>query len=620
MEKSSVLEYPVLGIDLGTCFSCVYGYKNGHFVVVPCETGGNTTPSVIQYKENGIVCGMGAKSTIRSNATNTIYDVKRFLGLPYNQCEGIIGHERYGFRCLPYDPTMVYEMKVGENTLFKTPEMVDADFLRYLVSCAEAHLGYRTEGVVITVPAFFQYSQTDATIRAAQAAGLHVYQTICEPSAAAIAVTPIPTMDEKYILVYDLGGGTFDVAIIRSSLREYNIVGNNGHPFLGGRDFDQVVFDIAARRLATVGVDITAWRANKLARLRTYCEQAKKELSSSNAFEFDFEEFGVETDVPLFITRTQFQDGIRRYIQLSIDICDAALQGAGVHLVQGRDSILLVGGSSKIPLVRAMLEEHYGRIVRADNNPDEDVAKGACLLALKHYCDEHDPPLPNPSPVMIPHSFVMRPVGISFGNGQVDEILPAGTPCNEERERVGNNFVIATTVHVYCRDLQEREWRRIAKFTVNAFHGAAYIRLVLNEMGRLRYSVGVVGREPMFQNTLEIAKEDADAIVQFNRKNIAIQRGLQTLRADLERERTNVPPRDDIVRELNRGIAFLESDNAFRVQLDGLNQYVENLHRWYLTLRPSLVCFVTSLREKQPNPKTGSDLALSFGTISVLCG
>ena len=614
------MEYPVLGIDLGTCFSCVYGYKNGHFVVVPCETGGNTTPSVIQYKVNGIVCGRGAKSTILSNAENTIYDVKRFLGLPYNQCAGIIGHEHYGFRCIRYDPTMVYEMKVGENTLFKTPEMVDADFLRYLVSCAEAHLGYRTEGVVITVPAFFQYSQTDATIRAAQAAGLHVYQTICEPSAAAIAVTPIPTMDEKYILVYDLGGGTFDVAIIRSSLREYNIVGNNGHPFLGGRDFDQVVFDIAARRLATVGVDITAWRANKLARLRTYCEQAKKELSSSNAFEFDFEEFGVDSDVPLFITRAQFQDGIRHYIQLSIDICDAALQGAGVHLVQGRDSILLVGGSSKIPLVRAMLEEHYGRIVRADNNPDEDVAKGACMVALKHYCDKHDPPLPNPCLVMIPHSFVMRPVGISFGNGQVDEILPAGTPCNEERERVGNNFIIATTVRVYCRDLQEREWREIAKFTVNAFRGAAYVRLVLNEMGRLRYSVGVVGREPMFQNTLEIAREDADAIVRFDRQYIAIQRGLQILRADLERERTMVPPRDDIVRELNRGLAFLESDNAFRVQLDGLNQYVENLHRWYLTLRPSLVCFVTSLREKHPSPKTGSDLALSFGTILVLCG
>ncbi|KAM7458296.1 hypothetical protein BLSTO_00955 [Blastocystis sp. subtype 1] len=613
------MEYPVLGIDLGTCFSCVYGFKNGQFVAVPGEAGGNTTPSVIQYRANGIVCGRGAKNTIRGNAENTIYDVKRFLGLPYDQCAGIIEHERYGFRCIRYDPTMVYEMKVGESMLFKTPEMVDADFLGYLASRAEAYLGYHPEGVVITVPAFFQYSQIDATIRAAQAAGLHVYQTIYEPSAAAMAVTPIPTLDEKYILVYDLGGGTFDVAIIRSSLHDYNVIGNNGHPFLGGRDFDQVVFDIAARRLATIDVDITTWNANKLARLRTYCEQVKIELSSSNAFQFSFGEFGVDADVPLYITRAQFQEGIRRYIQLSIEICDAALQRAGVHLMQGRDSILLVGGSSKIPLVRAMLQEHYGNIVRADNNPDEDVAKGACLLALKGYCDRH-PPLPNPCPVMIPHSFVMRPVGISFGNGQVDEILPAGTPCNEERERVGNNFVIATTVRVYCRDLQEREWRRIAKFTVNAFRGAAYVRLVLNEMGRLRYSVGVVGQEPMFQNTLEIAKEDADAIVQFNRKNIAIQRGLQILRADLERERTNVPPRDDIVRELNRGIAFLESDNAFRVQLDGLNQYVENLHRWYLTLRPSLVCFVTSLREKQPNPKIDSDLALSFGTILVHCG
>lgn len=614
------MEYPVLGIDLGTCFSCVYGFKNGHFVVVPCETGGNTTPSVIQYKENGIVCGWGAKNTILRNATNTIYDVKRFLGLPYNQCAGIIGHERYGFRCLPYDPTMVYEMKVGENTLFKTPEMVDADFLRYLASRAETCLGYHPEGVVITVPAFFQYSQINATIRAAQAAGLEVYQTIYEPSAAAIAVTPIPTLDEKYILVYDLGGGTFDVAIIRSSLNEYSVVGNNGHPFLGGRDFDQVVFDIAARRLATIGIDITTWRASKLARLRTYCEQVKIELSSSNGVQLELGEVGVDVDVPLYVTRAQFQDGIRHYIQLSIEICDEALQRAGVRLVKGRDSILLVGGSSKIPLVRAMLQEHYGNIVRADNNPDEDVAKGACLLALKYYCDNHVPPLPNPCPVMIPHSFVMRPVGISFGNGQVDEILPAGTPCNEERERVGNSFIIATTVRVYCRDLQEREWREIAKFTVNAFRGAAYVRLVLNEMGRLRYSVGVVGQEPMFQNTLEIAREDADAIVQFNRKNIAIQRGLQILRADLERERTKVPPRDDIMRELNKGIAFLESDNAFRVELDGLNQYVEKLHRWYLTLRPSLVCFVTSLREKQPNPKTGSDLPLSFGTILVHCG
>lgn len=585
--------YPVLGIDLGTCFSCVYGYKNGQYVVVPAEAGGNTTPSVIQYKENRIICGKAAKNSIRGNETNTIYDVKRFLGLPYEQCAQLIEHERYGFRCIPYPPTMMYEIKINNNRLFKTPELVDADFLKYLVDRAERFLGYRAEGLVITVPAFFQYSQIDATLRAAQTAGLNVYQTLYEPSAAAIALTPIPSIEERYILVYDLGGGTFDVAIIRAALHGYSIIANNGHPFLGGRDFDQVMFDIVKRKLSDNGIDVNAWRFNKLIRLRAYCEEVKIELSTTNAVELDMSNFDVGDDIPIFVSRAEFQNGIRDLLRASIQICDAALQQAHVELQVGRDSILLVGGSSKVPLVRTMLEEHYGRIVRNDNNPDQDVAKGACMVAMDIYCNNH-PPLPNPTPIMIPHSFVMRPVAISFGNGQIQEILPVGTPRGEERELVGNNFMFATTVRVFCKDdilHQERPWREIGRFTVNAFRGNAYIRLVLNEAGRLRYSVGVVGHEPTHVNTLELAREDPNAIVRFDNQYIAIRNARERVHGDLETEQHRNPPRNNIITELNRGLDYLDSNNAFLLQVEQLNQYADQLHNWYLANGPSLVCF-----------------------------
>lgn len=367
------MQYPVIGIDLGTCFSCVYGFRNGMFTLVPGDCG-NTTPSVIQYGPKGPVFGQMAKKSIRSNPTNTIYDVKRFLGLPYEQCQSIIEHEHYGFKCIPYNRSLVYEIQYNNQSCFTTPEHVDADFLKYLVKRAEEHLEYKVEGAVITIPAFFQYSQTDATLRAAKEAGLNIYCIVYEPNAAAIAINPIPGVDERHFLVFDLGGGTFDVALIQAKLHDYRIIGNGGHPFLGGRDFDQVVVNLIEEALKPY-CDISTWRPSKMARLRTYAEEVKIELSQTKAVELDLSDFDVDLDAPVYITRKQFENGIKGYVDLAIQICDATLQSTGISLGRN-DCILLVGGSSKIPAGARGAEEEVRRHHRDEQQPRRGRGQG----------------------------------------------------------------------------------------------------------------------------------------------------------------------------------------------------------------------------------------------------
>ena len=616
------MQYPVIGIDLGTCFSCVYGFRNGMFTLVPGDCG-NTTPSVIQYGPKGPVFGQMAKKSIRSNPTNTIYDVKRFLGLPYEQCQSIIEHEHYGFKCIPYNRSLVYEIQYNNQSCFTTPEHVDADFLKYLVKRAEEHLEYKVEGAVITIPAFFQYSQTDATLRAAKEAGLNIYCIVYEPNAAAIAINPIPGVDERHFLVFDLGGGTFDVALIQAKLHDYRIIGHGGHPFLGGRDFDQVVVNLIEEALKPY-CDISTWRPSKMARLRTYAEEVKIELSQTKAVELDLSDFDVDLDAPVYITRKQFENGIKGYVDLAIQICDATLQSTGISLGRN-DCILLVGGSSKIPLVREELRKKYGDIIETNNNPDEDVAKGACMVALHKYCTMHVPPLPNPRAPTVLHTSVMRAVGVAFGNEPIQTVLHVGDECNKESEPLRHSFILNTKISIYCKDApnsgtKNTEWRFVESFPVHGFMGKAYITLMLNEMGRLRYTIGIEGQAKKEVNTLEIAKENSEAITVFNKRLYTVREGAKLLEKDIQYVNlSNTAVKQQLITNLQKAIAFLRDEKALRVSSESIKQYVDQNHEMVLKYAPRpllgvllvirVICFCMQFR-KGWDSECGGDLRL----------
>ena len=535
--------------------------------------------------------------TIRNNPTNTIYDVKRFLGLPYEQCKQIIDHEHYGFRCIPYNRSLVYEITCGNEHKFKTPELVDADFLEYLVRMAERYLGYKVEGAVITIPAFFQYSQMNATLRAAEAAKLNVFCVVYEPNAAAIAINPIPGVDKRHILVFDLGGGTFDVAVIKVELHDYTIIGNGGHPFLGGRDFDQVIVDIILQKLKPF-CDTKCWKARQFARLRTYAEEVKIELSKTKIVELDLSSVDEDLDVSIYISRKQFEDGIRKFVQEAINICDATLIRSGVSLGKN-DCILLVGGSSKIPLVREELTKKYGNILERNNNPDEDVAKGACMVALDRYCSTRQPPIPNPCTPIVLHTFVMRAVGVSFGNSKdIQTVLPVGTPCNQESKAISHQFFMNMRITVYCKDSvnssqNSTEWRQLETFNVHGIMGKAYVCLTLNEMGRLRYRIGIEGQPPKIVNTIEIAKEDTNTVTTFNKRWIVVKKGIDTLNSDIASVRAyNTPVKEQLIHNLEKAIAFLNDENALRVSSENIQQYVEQNHNLVKQYVPTIALHV----------------------------
>lgn len=595
------MKYPIIGIDLGTCFTCVYGFRNDQYVNIPGERG-NTIPSVVQYNRNGVICGRTAKESIRKNSANTIYDVKRFLGLSYQECEGIIQMEKYGFSCIPYGQSLVYEISYDNTTLFKTPEMVDADFLRYLVERASQYLECEIVGAVITVPAFFQYTQIAATLEAARQANLHVFRIIYEPSAAAIASNVALGAESKTILVYDLGGGTFDVAVIKAALYNYQVIGNNGHPFLGGRDFDAAIFDIMKEQLASYGIDVLTWDRNRLAGLRSYAEEVKIELSRSNAYEVDLTEYVGDVlvdgdDAQFYITRKKFEKRIRGRIEETIAICKSTLQS--LHITLGSsDSILLVGGSSRIPLVREMLKEAFGDIIVANNNPNEDVAKGACMTALDDYCKSLVPPIQNPCPPPTIHTFVVRPVAVRFGNGPYISVLPAGTLCDTKIEKVGGHFVLGTTVHVYSKEIPRPgiadEWKRVASFSVNGFHGQAYIRMSMDRMGILHYEIGRVGHEPDCRDSVKIGERDPKVIQLFDRRLVNIQNGVALLKNDRQCvEQSNTRVKEQLLQYLDRALAYLGKEDALRVPEEQITEYVQKNHTLtlpYINAYHSHVC------------------------------
>jgi len=377
----------IIGIDLGTTNSCVAIMEGGKPKVIENSEGARTTPSIVAYTEDGeILVGAPAKRQAVTNAKNTVYAVKRLIGRKYDDPESQKAMKLSPYKIVRADNGDAWVEVRGRKI---APQQVSAEILRKMKKTAEDYLGEEVTEAVITVPAYFNDSQRQATKDAGRIAGLDVKRIINEPTAAALAfgLDKAGRKDMK-IAVYDLGGGTFDISIIEiadvEGEKQFEVLSTNGDTFLGGEDFDQRLIDYVVTEFRKdQGVDLSK-DVLALQRLKEAAEKAKIELSSSQQTELNLPYITADQSWPkhltMKLTRAKFESLVDELIVKTIEPCRIAVKDAGVKLDEIND-VILVGGQTRTPKVIDKVREFFGKEPRKDVNPDEAVAIGAAIQA-----------------------------------------------------------------------------------------------------------------------------------------------------------------------------------------------------------------------------------------------
>jgi len=361
----------IVGIDLGTTNSLVAHVEGGIPRVIPDAEGRALLPSIVAWTPHGVVVGEAARRQLARNAARTVYSVKRLMGRGYEDVKDDLS--RLPFEVTPH--AEVVTIRIGDREV--TPPEVSAHVLRALKRRAEAHFGEAVEQAVITVPAYFNDAQRQATKDAGRIAGLEVLRIVNEPTAASLAYG-LQKMAEGIIAVYDLGGGTFDISILRVKDGVFEVLATNGNTHLGGDDFDQALVDwIAADIRARHGVDLRS-DAEAMQEIRLGAEAAKCRLSfdERTVLSIPFERFTYHRD----ITRAEVEGLVEPLVATTLGPCRRALADAGLD-AKAVDQVVLVGGATRTPLVRRRVEELFGRAPHSRLNPDEVVALGAAVQA-----------------------------------------------------------------------------------------------------------------------------------------------------------------------------------------------------------------------------------------------
>jgi molecular chaperone DnaK len=374
----------IIGIDLGTTNSCVSVMEGGKPKVIENSEGARTTPSIVAYAEDGeILVGASAKRQAVTNAANTLFAVKRLIGRRFEEKE-----VQKDIALMPYKISKAENGDAWVEVRGKkiAPPQVSAEVLRKMKKTAEDYLGEEVTEAVITVPAYFNDSQRQATKDAGRIAGLDVKRIINEPTAAALAFGMDKKPGDSKIAVYDLGGGTFDVSIIEiadvDGEHQFEVLATNGDTFLGGEDFDQRIIDYVIDEFKKdQGVDLKK-DILALQRLKEAAEKAKIELSSGAQTEINLPYITADSTGPkhlaIKITRAKFESLVEELIERSIEPCRIAIKDSGVK-VSDIDDVILVGGMTRMPKVQERVKEFFGREPRKDVNPDEAVAVGASI-------------------------------------------------------------------------------------------------------------------------------------------------------------------------------------------------------------------------------------------------
>ncbi|GAA5997193.1 hypothetical protein JCM5350_000106 [Sporobolomyces pararoseus] len=372
-----------IGIDLGTTYSCVGVQKNGRVEIIANDQGNRITPSYAGFLPGSgeRVVGDAAKNQAPSNPTNTIFDAKRLIGRKFDDKEVQRDMKHYPFKLKPGSHGQpVIEVEVGSSKRTFTAEEVSAMVLGKMKETAETYLGKKVTHAVVTVPAYFNDAQRQATKDAGTIAGLNVLRVVNEPTAAAIAYGLDKTGGERTIIVYDLGGGTFDVSLLSIDDGVFEVLSTAGDTHLGGEDFDNRVIDYIVKtwKRKHDGQDITK-NLRTMGKLKREVEKAKRTLSSQMSTKLEIESFFEGEDLSETLTRAKFEELNMDLFRKTMKPVEQVLKDAGVKK-EAVDDIVLVGGSTRIPRVQELLKEYFnGKEPTKGINPDEAVAYGAAV-------------------------------------------------------------------------------------------------------------------------------------------------------------------------------------------------------------------------------------------------
>eukprot|EP00050_Salpingoeca_kvevrii_P004698 m.257244 g.257244 ORF g.257244 m.257244 type:complete len:678 (+) comp11028_c1_seq14:137-2170(+) len=373
----------VIGIDLGTTYSCVGVYKNGRVDIIPNDQGNRITPSYVAFTEEGErLIGDAAKNQLTTNPENTVFDAKRLIGRRFNEPSVQEDMKHFPFKVVDVGGKPKIEVEYKGETKQFFPEEISSMVLNKMKETAEAYLGTEIKDAVVTVPAYFNDSQRQATKDAGTISGMNILRIINEPTAAAIAYgLDKKTGGERHVLIFDLGGGTFDVSVLSIDDGIFEVKSTAGNTHLGGEDFDnRMVNHFVTEFKRKHKKDITG-NKRALRRLRTACERAKRTLSSSTQANIEIDSLFEGIDFYTSITRARFEELCADLFRGTLEpvensLRDAKLDKSAIH------EVVLVGGSTRIPKVQKLLQDFFnGKELNKSINPDEAVAYGAAVQA-----------------------------------------------------------------------------------------------------------------------------------------------------------------------------------------------------------------------------------------------